>query len=349
VLIVFGSVGGLLLLTNPFEPSRVAIVTMNPGWGDMTRADQVQEGLGLRVASVLYDWIDPPATEAEAGTLIQNLAATGIYMLIIVVGEELTEEVDAAAGAYPNQKFALIGGEITGRTNVASATFAMEEGAFLAGVTAAFVASGDPGHLIGILGTVESDIPVQRLIYGFIEGVRAANTTHDLGVYIHEPYSYVGSYNDSEAAYTEAMNFFTYVNTSIIFAPVRGSMPGIRQAMFDANTTLVEEYTFRDPYVIAAEHNLDYYGLPDLTIGTGRTWVTTSVIADFDLAAYNVINATLWNEFEPGVTRFSLGHGGVNITEFRWTTYVSENQIEEIFNFQDLIVNGTITVVYTPP
>ncbi|MFX1369587.1 MAG: BMP family protein, partial [Promethearchaeota archaeon] len=263
VIIVFGSVGGLLFLTSQYEPSRVAMVTMNPGWGEMSRADQVQEGLESQSLSVLYEWIDPaPQTEEEAKTLIQNLAASGNYMLIVAVGEELADAVDEAAEDHPNQKFAIIGAEISSRLNVASATFAMEEGAFLAGATAAFVATNDPGRLIGILGTVETDLAVNRLIAGFIQGVEEANETYDLRVHLHDEIRWVGSYNDSETAYDEAMNFFTRINTSIIFAPVRASYPGIRQAMVEANVTLIEGYTFRDPYVIAAENHLDHYGLP---------------------------------------------------------------------------------------
>jgi basic membrane protein A len=320
------------------------MVTMNPGWGDMSRADQVQDGLESRSASVLYEWIDPPQTEAEADALVLSLAASGSYMLIIAVGEELADSVDAAAVAHPNQKFAMIGAEISDRPNVASATFAMEEGAFLAGVTAAFVATNDPGRLIGILGTVQTDAAVNRLIAGFTQGVEEANETYNLRVHLHET-RWVGSYNDSDAAYNEAMTFFTQINTSIIFAPVRASYPGVRQAMIEANVTLIEGYTFRDPYVIAAENHLDRYGLPNLDINSGRTWITTSVTATYDLAAFNIINQTLWNEFTPGNVHFNLENGGVNITEFRWSEiYVTTERLDDIFAYQESIFNGTIVI-----
>ncbi|NHJ13819.1 MAG: BMP family ABC transporter substrate-binding protein [Candidatus Thorarchaeota archaeon] len=345
VIIVFGAVGGLLFITNQYESSRVAVVTMNPGWGDMSRADQLRDGLELRSAAVLYEWIDPPETTSEANTLIDNLAASGRYILIIAVGQELTDAVDSAAVAYPNQKFALIGDTIETRNNVASVGFAMEQGAFLAGVTAATVAAGDPGHLIGVLGTVETDDAANVLIAGFRQGVMYANESLGLSspVFLTEN-RWVGSFNDSETAYDMTYEYFTVTNVSIIFAPVRGSIVGVREAIIAANHTLIENYTFRDPYVIAAENNLDYYGLPNLSVSSGRTWITTSVIATFDEAAYNIINQTLWDRFTPGADILGLANGAVNITEFRWTSYVSVSTRELIFSVQDLIINGTIVI-----
>jgi basic membrane lipoprotein Med (substrate-binding protein (PBP1-ABC) superfamily) len=119
VVIVFGSVGGILFLTNQYEPSSVAVVVMNPGFGDLGRADQVDEGLTENVL-VQYYRPDPPATEAEAETLMESLAASGNYLLIIVVGNELQDEVQRVAGEYTGQNFALIGG-LVNLENVASA------------------------------------------------------------------------------------------------------------------------------------------------------------------------------------------------------------------------------------
>ncbi|MHA2002873.1 MAG: BMP family lipoprotein, partial [Candidatus Thorarchaeota archaeon] len=173
VVIVFGSVGGILFLTNQYEPSSVAVVVMNPGFGDLGRADQVDEGLTENVL-VQYYRPDPPATEAEAETLIESLAASGNYLLIIVVGNELQDEVERVAGEYTGQNFALIGG-LVNLENVASATFDVQEASFLAGIIAALVAEEDPYNgTIGILGSVSTDYDVSRMIAGFEHGVDTA-------------------------------------------------------------------------------------------------------------------------------------------------------------------------------
>ncbi len=43
--IVFGGVGSIILVSNPYEPSRIAVVVMAPGFGDMSHADTVLEGM----------------------------------------------------------------------------------------------------------------------------------------------------------------------------------------------------------------------------------------------------------------------------------------------------------------
>ena len=40
VIIVFSAVGGYVFLTNQYVPSNVAVVVVNPGFGDRSMADQ---------------------------------------------------------------------------------------------------------------------------------------------------------------------------------------------------------------------------------------------------------------------------------------------------------------------
>ena len=45
IAIIFGGVGITIYLSAPYEPSRVAVVMMAPGFGDMSKADTVYEGM----------------------------------------------------------------------------------------------------------------------------------------------------------------------------------------------------------------------------------------------------------------------------------------------------------------
>ena len=345
VVIIFGSIGGILFLTNQYEPASIAVVVMNPGFGDMGRADQVDEGLTENIL-VRYYRPNPPATEAEAETLMASLAASGNYLLIIVVGYELQDELQRVADEYSMQKFAIIGG-LVNLDNVASATFDIHEAAFLAGIIAALVADEDPYNgTIGILGSVATDYDVNRMIAGFEHGVDTAILAYGLNVEVLTP-RYVGSYNDSATAETMTDTLFTTDFCSIIFAPVRASIEGVRAGMQAANDTFYDlALTNRKPLAIGAEMNLDYYGNRNPLVASGHSCIVTSVVPRYDTAAVSIVNATLWDMFPGGISEnYNLANQGVNITDFEFsTTIVDDTYIDAAWEYAGHIINGTIAV-----
>ena len=345
VVIVFGSVGGILFLTNQYEPSSIAVIAMNPGFGDMARADQVREGLTENIL-VQYYFPDAPETEADAETLMESLAASGNYLLIIIVGHELQDELQRVADEYENQKFAMIGG-LVNLDNVASATFDIQEAAFLAGIIAALIAEEDPYNgTIGILASVPDDYDVIRMIAGFEQGVDTAIQDYGLNVEVLTP-RYVGSYNDSATAETMTSTLFITDFCSIIFAPVRASIVGVRAGMLAANDTFYDlSLTNRKPLVIGAEMNLDYYGNRNPLVASGPSWIVTSVVPRYDTSVISIVNATLWDIFPGGIREnYNLANQGVNITDFEFsTTIVDDSNIDIAWEYAARIINGTITV-----
>ncbi|UCE09561.1 MAG: BMP family ABC transporter substrate-binding protein, partial [Candidatus Thorarchaeota archaeon] len=269
VAIVFGAVGGFLFLTSPYEPSRIAVVVMDPGFGDLSMADQLQVGMEELQGDISVSYITPlplPTTVSEAQETMSNLASnTGYYDLIVALGLEMTPAIQAVAASFPNQKFAIIGGNVPNLDNVVSATFSTEQAAFLAGVLAAFLATSDDySGIVGVLAAVEDDPTLDPLINGFSQGVAAANTDYGLNATLLAP-RYIGSFNNSATATTEVVNFFdpSNQNGSVLFAPVRASMVGVRNGLEIANSSwYFDDYGDRRPIVIGAEYNLDYYGNP---------------------------------------------------------------------------------------
>ena len=143
VVVVFGAVGGFIFMTNPYVPAKIGVVVTEPGFGDLSMADQVDTGLRELGGDIVVDYETFTAADiSEAGTIIDGLAASGEYDLIVVIGGELAGELAAVAADYPNQKFACIGGEVVA-DNVFSTTFKQHEGAFLAGVLAALASVGN--------------------------------------------------------------------------------------------------------------------------------------------------------------------------------------------------------------
>jgi len=347
VIIVFGAVGGILLISNPFRPNNVMLVSLAPGRGDMSVADSAWEGMLEIAGDMALDIQTPeefPETVAEARVLMEEYAAAGYYELIVVLGDELASTLQTVAGAFPTQRFALIGGQADA-DNIISATFAIEEAAFLGGVLAAFLAANDEDRKnIGIIRAVRDDHDINAMIDGFLMGVEAANSTYNLDVSLINTWT-IESYNNSDRARILVSSAFIFHDASILFTPVRASMLGVRLGMEDANRSRLYGENERMPLVIAAEMNLDYYGLPNPEIAFGRSWIATSVMPRSDFVIYDFINSTLWDEFPGGThTHYNLESGYVNITDLQFSnTYIMESWTNTTKDYQAAIINGTIT------
>lgn len=352
MIIVFSAVGGIIFMTNQYAPSNIAVVVLEPGFGDYSMADQAFEGLSE--VDVIFSYSLEVAEDAAAAlTYMEGIAAAGQHDLIVAIGDGLADAVTSAASTYTNQKFALIGGVPSlALDNVASATFSQEQAAFLAGSIAAFMSS-TRSRTVGILGSVEGDPTVETLIAGFVHGFNHANSTYNLNVELL-PINYVGSYNDSSTADSMTYQMFNPLlgNASVVFAPVRASILGVRNAMERANESWFWDMTNREPFVIAAEGNQDYLGNPNIEIRTGPSWIVTSVIPRTDIAVSRFINATLWFAFPGGVTDpYTLANIGVDLSEmeFRRSTWVTDYMLNVTADYRNAIVNGSIIVDISLP
>jgi len=366
VVIVFSAVSSYIYISGQYVPPDVAVVVRSPGFGDLSMADQVMTGLDeLRGDIVVEYQYFTAEDEADAQTILEDLSASRIYELIVVIGGELANELQTVAGNYNQQKYAFIGGTINA-PNIFSTTFSQNEAAYLAGILAGMVSSSNANMsgTVGIIGSVETDPTVSKLIAGFKQGFDYVNSTLNYSITLL-PEVYVGSYNDSETAETLAINMFDPAqgNADVIFAPVRASIMGIRNAMLYANQTWFFNITNREPFIIAAEGNQDYLGLPDIETRSGYSWVLTSVVPRSDLAVYRIINATLWDNFQSATLRYRINNNtnlpattkpimhsmddiGVNITnfEFRNPNWVPDYILDEIKDVRIDIFIGEIIV-----
>ncbi len=358
VVLVFSAVGGFIFMTNPYVPAKIAVVVSEPGFGDLTMADQVLTGLEELGGDMVVEYQFFTAADIdEAQSVLEEHSVSAEFDLIVVIGGELTDILTTVAANYPNQKYAFIGGEVVAN-NVYSATFQQHEAAFLAGALAALASIGDENRtgtgIVGIIASVETDPTVAAMIAGFKQGFDYANNTLNLTVTLLEE-QYVGSYNDSAEAESLATNMFDWLDATILFTPVRASMPGIRNAMLVANATW---NSTRQPLVIAAEGDQDYYGLPNTQTRSGSSWIITSVVPRSDLAVYRVVNSTLWNEFEGATLVYDLEKAGDDLDiagvilthstfiNNEWTPAWMYTLIESIR--QD-IINDVITVLAVYP
>lgn len=359
VVLVFSGVGSYVFLTNQYVPPDIAVVVVDPGFGDLSMVDQVDLGLNELAGDLVVNYAYfTAASQSDAETLLAQLASSGNYELIIAIGEHLAEEIQAVASSYNSQKFAFIGGSVAA-TNVISTSFTQQEAAFLAGALAAYVSVGNANRsgIVGIIGSFETSLTVQRLVAGFKQGLVYANTTDSLNVRLL-PEQYVDSYNDTEEARDLAIAMFNPYypsgNATVIFAPVRASILGIREAMVYANQSWFKDVVGREPFIVAAEGDQDYLGLPNIETRAGFSWVLTSIVPRSDLAVYYIINATMWNDFaslqaESPIIH-NLANGGVDVTnQFRNPAWISLSLLDTISVYRTMILNGSIVVLDTWP
>ena len=362
VIVVFAGVGGFIFMSNPYVPAKISVIVSEPGFGDLSMADQVLTGLEELGGDIVVDYeYFTAANQADAQVILETNSSSGYYDLIVVIGGELADELQTVAANHLNQKYAFIGGEVVA-DNVFSATFKQHEGAYLAGALAALTCVGDENRtgnsIAGIIGSIETDPVVMGLVAGFKQGFEYINTTYNLNVTLL-PEQYVGSYNNSAVAESLAKDMFDPDggNATIIFAPVRASMGGIRNAMLFANSTW-NVNTTRQPLVIAAEGDQDYLGLPNTQTRLGNSWIITSVVPRSDLAVYDVINSTLWGQFQGAALVYDLGHAGADNTtagvilthsEFINSDWTPERNFDIVDDLRLFIINGTITVSETYP
>ena len=361
VILVFSAVGGYVFLTNQYVPSNIAVVVIDPGFGDRSMADQAYEGLFQVEVVVDYDYYTADDV-ADLQVIIDGIAANRNHDLILIIGTEvgLAAAVSTVASTYPDVRFGFIGGFVD-QPNVASATFAQTEGAFLAGALAAHLAVDNVNRtgVVGIIGSVSSDTTVNELIDGFLQGLDYANQT--LGNVTLLPTVHIGSYNDSTTAEILARDMWNPAlgSASVIFAPVRASIDGIRSAMVYANETWFGNTLNHEPFVIGAEADNRFMGNPNTEIRTGPSWVVTSVVPRSDLAVYRIINATLWGDFLGGqnygavVPGADADHGGslsddqiglADMEEFQDADWVTIRMINMTSDYRLGIINGSIPV-----
>jgi len=345
-------------MTNPYVPAKIAVVVSEPGFGDLTMADQVLTGLNELGGDMVVDYDFFEASNiTEAQTILEDISASAEYHLIVVIGGELTNTLETIAATNQNQKYAFIGGEVVA-DNVFSATFQQHEAAFLAGVLAAYASVGDNNRtgtgIVGIIASVESDPTIAAMIAGFKQGVDYANDTLNVTVTLL-PEEYVGSYNDSAEAESIATNMFDWLDATILFTPVRASMPGIRSAMLIANATW---NSTRQPLVIAAEGDQDYFGLPNTQTRAGSSWIVTSIVPRSDHAVYQVVNATLWDKFEGATLVYDLESAGNEVdiagvilthSGFINDLWTPEWMFTSIESIRQSIIDGDITVLTEYP
>ena len=179
------------------KPIKIGLVLATGGLGDKSFNDIAYAGMmrAKTELNITFDYAQPAAIADYAGAQ-RGYASDGGYALIVCIGFDQADALNATATDYPNQKFAIVD-MVVSQPNVASLLFRANEGSFLTGVLAGMLTkTGKVGFVGGMNISLINDFYV-----GYKAGVQWANST----VTVLDPL-YVGNWADPTTAKEEAIN-----------------------------------------------------------------------------------------------------------------------------------------------
>ncbi|MEU4448377.1 BMP family ABC transporter substrate-binding protein [Actinosynnema sp. NPDC050801] len=131
--------------------------------------DRAIKDLGIERGNTRELSAAPNEDESVKQSRLRQLAREG-FNPIVGVGFAYTEALKVVAPEFPDVRFGLVDSAVEGAANVTPLVFAEQEGAFLAGVVAAY--QSKKCH-IGFIGGV--DIPlIRKFEAGYVQGAKAA-------------------------------------------------------------------------------------------------------------------------------------------------------------------------------
>ena len=163
--------------------------------------------------------------ESEYANNLEQAASSG-YKAIFGIGFALRNAVEAAAKDHSDINYVIIDDEIKGQDNVASALFADNEAAYLAGVAAAKTTKT---KVVGFVGGIKGAV-LTRFEKGFEAGVKSVDPSIKIDV------QYAESFGDAAKGKTIAAAQYT-AGADIIYQVAGGTGAGVFNEAKSINET----------------------------------------------------------------------------------------------------------------
>ncbi|MEN3273683.1 MAG: basic rane protein [Actinomycetota bacterium] len=287
--------------------------------------EKAQKELGLALEEA-----KPDQSGSNREAVLQQLLDAGSE-LIFGVGFLFTDPVAAQARAHPDARFALVDG-VVDTPNVASLTFAVNEGSYLVGAAAALTSKTGK---IGFVGGVA--IPVIKSIEaGYVAGAKAVKPDIQVDVrYITQPPDMNGFGSPPMARQVALAQYDAGVD--VIYHAARGSGAGVFVAA-------KEHSEAHDAHVWAIGSDSDQY----TTVGNAslQQYILTSMVKKIDVVVYDTIKRQHGGTDVGGTTtQFGVKSGGVDYSTSGGFVDGIKPQLEEL---KHKIADGSITVPDTP-
>lgn len=249
---------------------------------------KAEKDLGVKVKL-----IDTGNRSLDYEEQFSNIAKSGEYDLVFVMGWELADALQKTAAAYPKTKFVFIDGVLDSKT-IIYANFAQNQGSYMAGALAALMAEkgssieglGD-GKAIGFVGG--RDIPVIR---DFLGGYEAGAKYAAPDVRLDSVFA--GTFDDPAKGSELTMALYGQ-GADIVYNVAGPTGEGVLQASAAA-----------DKYSIGVD-------IDQCAVAPGH--VMASMLKKADVAVYSLVKDVVdGKEIAPGsVHTYDLASGGVEL------------------------------------
>jgi basic membrane protein A len=311
---------------------KVGLVYDLGGRGDQSFNDAAGAGLDKAKTDlgIEAEELEPDEGGENREELMRLLADDG-NELIFGIGFLFADSITAAAPDYPDTQFAIVD-SVVDAPNVASLTFAENEGSYLVGAAAAL--KSKTGKL-GFIGGVEVDL-IKKFEAGFIAGAKKIKPDIQVDVkYITQPPDFSGFNDPAKAKEIAAAQFGA--GADVVYHAAGGSGGGLFSAAkeySEANNTQVWAIGVdSDQYNTAGDDSL-------------KPYILTSMLKKVEVAVYDTIK-----RFNDGtdvggaVTIYDLKAGGVDFSTSGGFVDDIKSQLDDL---KQQIIDGTITVPEKP-
>jgi basic membrane protein A and related proteins len=277
--------------------------------------NNLEEGSG-------YDYTTSKS-DADYIPNLTSLAGAG-YSLVVSVGFLSEDAVNEVAQQFPGTDFAIVDA-VVDQPNVASITFAEEQGSFLAGVVAGMTT--ETGK-VGFVGGVESAL-VEKFEAGFKAGVTAVDPSIQIETV------YVGDFNSPDLGQQSASAMYK-TGVDIIFNVAGGSGIGI----FTEAKTLKQANPEQNYWVIGVDSDQWDEGVWN---EAGDSVTLTSMVKHVDVAVQDVAEQGQSGNFPGGQHLVcDLSNDGVGLSEN--VTNLDLETIDSVEAYTQKIISGEIVV-----
>jgi basic membrane protein A len=249
------------------------------------------------------------------------MASEGQYVVIVCVGYEQVDALAIVAEEYPDQKFAILDGEVD-MPNVASFLSKEEEGSFLIGALAGLMLLDTETYgfsedsVLGFIGGI--DVPVIRKFHaGFVAGAKYVNPDAEVLD------DFVGDFSDVTTAKEIALTM-NNKGANIIYHAAGGSGMGVFQAAKE-----------KDFIAIGVNSNQNYID-PD--------HIVASMLKRIDISAYTVVKEACEGVLQTGgITELGVKDEGIGYTIEGTNVEVSGTIIETVEELKQMMIAGELT------
>ncbi|MBL7500177.1 BMP family ABC transporter substrate-binding protein [Frankia sp. CNm7] len=294
------------------------------GRGDKSFNDSAAEGLDKASDEFGVEATELEAAEGETDAQkeerLRQLADAGNNP-IIAVGFAYATALAAVAPEYPDVSFAIIDdATLVDEPNVASLTFAEEQGSFLVG---AIAAQASKTNNIGFVGGVETPL-IHKFQAGYEAGAKAVKPDIQIQVtYLTQPPDFTG-FNDPAKGQTAAAGMYDS-GADVVYHAAGGSGGGVFTAAKAGGKLAIG--VDADQYLGAA---------PDV-----QPVILTSMLKEVDVAVYDMIKSSVDGKPLTGAKVYDLEAGGVGFS--------TSNSIVAPFtataeDYEKKIISGEIVV-----